>query len=129
LSAEETATEESASPAPRKKRIVVLGSGVGAMTTAYYLTDQPGWEQEYEVHLYQMGWRLGGKGASGRNEKKHERIEEHGLHIWFGYYENAFRTMRACYDKLNRTSGPIRTWQDAFKKQSRIQLMHQVGDD
>ena len=128
MSAQGTPTE-GAAPTPRKKRIVVLGSGVGAVTTAYYLTDRPGWEEDYEVHLYQMGWRLGGKGASGRNKEKHQRIQEHGLHIWFGYYENAFRTMRDCYDKLGRTSGAIKTWQDAFKKQSRILLMNKVGDD
>ena len=24
-----------------------------------------------------------------------DRIEEHGLHLWMGFYENAFRLMRA----------------------------------
>ena len=42
-----------------------------------------------------MGWRLGGKGASGRGIA--DRVEEHGLHLWMGFYENAFRLMRDCY--------------------------------
>ena len=30
------------------------------------------------------------------------RIEEHGLHLWLGYYENAFRLLRECYAELDR---------------------------
>ena len=44
----------------------------------------------YDVTVYQQGWRLGGKCASGRNRDEHMRIEEHGLHILFGFYENTF---------------------------------------
>jgi uncharacterized protein with NAD-binding domain and iron-sulfur cluster len=46
------------------------------------------------ITVYQRGWRLGGKGASGRGVNG--RIEEHGLHVWLGYYDNAFRLMREC---------------------------------
>ena len=42
---------------------------------------------------------LGGKGASGRNAEYGERIEEHGLHIWFGFYDNAFKTIQAAYER------------------------------
>ncbi len=102
--------------APQK--IAVLGGGVAAMTAAYYLTDQPGWQNQYDITVYQMGWRLGGKGASGRNAALGERIEEHGLHIWFGFYQNAFRTMQGAYGELGRPAGaPLATWQDAFKPQ------------
>jgi uncharacterized protein with NAD-binding domain and iron-sulfur cluster len=68
------------------------------------------------VTVYQRGWRLGGKGASSRGV--HGRIEEHGLHVWLGYYDNAFHLMRQVYDELDRSTTdptcPIRTWQDAF---------------
>lgn len=102
-----------------KKKIAILGGGVSSMIAAYYLTNQPGWDQLYEVTVYQMGWRLGGKGASGRNADYHQRIQEHGLHIWAGFYENAFATMRDCYEQAKRPpSSPMRTWQDAFKPQS-----------
>ena len=61
------------------KKIAILGGGLGGMTAAYGLTRKPGWQQEYEITVYQMGWRLGGKGASGRNRAAGQRIEEHGL--------------------------------------------------
>ncbi|MBW3671308.1 MAG: NAD(P)-binding protein [Acidobacteria bacterium] len=98
---------------PRK--IAVLGSGVGSMTAVFALTSRPDWQQEYEITVYQMGWRLGGKGAAGRNAKYGDRIEEHGLHVWLGFYDNAFRMMRQCYEELDRPAQvPIRTWTDAF---------------
>lgn len=53
--------------------------------------------------IYQMGWRLGGKCASARDERG--RIVEHGLHIWFGYYENAFRLLREVCDEWSVVSG------------------------
>jgi uncharacterized protein with NAD-binding domain and iron-sulfur cluster len=80
-------------------RIAILGGGVGSVTAAYYLS-QPGWKDHYaSITLYQQGWRLGGKGASGRG--RDQRIEEHGLHIWFGFYENAFRTLAQCHHQLD----------------------------
>lgn len=104
-----------------KEKIAILGGGVGAITTAFALTSQEGWQDRYEITLYQLGWRLGGKGASGRNTDpdKHYRIEEHGLHIWLGFYDNAFRCMRACYEELDRPQGvPLATLDEAFKPQN-----------
>lgn len=80
-------------------KVVVLGGGVGGVTAALQLS-QPGWQQHYDsITLHQMGWRLGGKGASGRGEN--DRIEEHGLHVWFGFYENAFRLLNECHAELD----------------------------
>lgn len=111
----------------RPQKVAILGGGVGAMTAAYYLTEQPGWRNRYEITVYQMGWRLGGKGASGRNAEYGERIEEHGLHIWFGFYDNAFAMMQKAYAALGRPPGaPLATWQDAFKPQHFITLMELV---
>ncbi len=83
------------------------------MAAAFELT-RPELGDRFEVTVYQMGWRLGGKGASGRGPA--DRIEEHGLHLWMGFYENAFRIMRECYAELgrDRRSCPIAEWQDAF---------------
>ena len=101
-------------------KVAVLGGGVGAVTAAFELTD-PKLGGKYDVTVYQMGWRLGGKGASGRNAAEHDRIEEHGLHIWFGFYENTFRAMRACYEALDRGAEvPIRTVDDAFHPAARF---------
>ena len=116
-------TTESGGPPPRKPRIVVLGGGLGALSAVYWLTEaKPRWRDEYEsITVYQMGWRLGGKCASGRNAKIHQRIEEHGFHVWFGFYENAFRMMRGLYDALKRNPSTHQTFasvDEAFERRS-----------
>jgi uncharacterized protein with NAD-binding domain and iron-sulfur cluster len=111
------------------QKVAVLGGGVGAMAAAYALSAQPGWQNRYDITVYQMGWRLGGKGASGRNAQMGQRIEEHGLHIWFGFYENAFRIMREAYAQLQRPPGaPLATWDEAFKPQHFIALTEKVKE-
>jgi uncharacterized protein with NAD-binding domain and iron-sulfur cluster len=118
---------DNSSVAPKK--IAILGGGVGSMTAAYYLSDQPGWRDNYDITVYQQGWRLGGKGASGRNAQYGQRIEEHGLHIWFGFYTNAFKMIKAAYTSLDRPAGaPLATWRDAFKQHDYVALSEQVGD-
>jgi uncharacterized protein with NAD-binding domain and iron-sulfur cluster len=97
----------------RPIEVAIIGGGCAAVTAAFELT-RPELLGRYHVTLYQLGWRLGGKGASGRGPC--DRIEEHGLHLWMGFYENAFRLMRECYAELGRdpSSCPIADWQDAF---------------
>jgi uncharacterized protein with NAD-binding domain and iron-sulfur cluster len=82
------------------EKIAVLGGGAGALSAVFELTSVKDWREKYDITVYQLGWRLGGKGASGRNPAKFQRIEEHGLHIWFGSYDNAFNMMQRCYNKL-----------------------------
>ena len=99
-----------------RTKVAVLGGGVGGMTAAFELTATPQLRERFDVTVYQLGWRNGGKGASGRNAAVADRIEEHGLHIWFGFYDNAFRVMRDAYEELNRPPGsPLATFDDAFK--------------
>ena len=94
-------------------KVAVIGGGCAAMAAAFELS-RPTHRGRYQVTVYQMGWRLGGKGASGRGPAG--RIEEHGLHLWMGFYENAFRLMRECYAELGRDRHcPIANWQDAFE--------------
>ncbi|HMG25010.1 MAG TPA: NAD(P)-binding protein [Kofleriaceae bacterium] len=110
-----------------KQRIAILGGGMAALTAAFEISNAADWQDHFEITVYQLGWRLGGKGASGRNADHSERIEEHGLHILLGFYDNAFRVLKACYDELGRPPGaPLATWQDAFKPHSYIVLMEQV---
>jgi uncharacterized protein with NAD-binding domain and iron-sulfur cluster len=94
-------------------RVAVIGGGCASLSTAFELT-RPEHEGRYEVTVYQMGWRLGGKGASGRGPSG--RIEEHGLHLWMGFYENAFRLMRECYAERNEAYPNCRfaSWREAF---------------
>jgi len=116
--------------AQRRKKIAILGGGVGAMTAAFELTAQKDWQEHYEVTVYQMGWRLGGKGASGRNHEAQERIEEHGLHILLGFYDNAFNVLKRCYDELGRPAGaPLATWRDAFKPHNLVVFSERIGSE
>ncbi len=106
---------------PQKKKVVILGGGVGALAAAFGITECPNWQDHFEITVYQIGWRLGGKGASGRNASRQQRIEEHGLHVWGGYYENGFRVMQKCYALLNRPpTAPLATWDKAFLPHSLV---------
>jgi uncharacterized protein with NAD-binding domain and iron-sulfur cluster len=98
---------------PKAIRVAIVGGGCAAIAAAFELT-RPEHGGRYQVTVYQLGWRLGGKGASGRGVA--DRIEEHGLHLWMGWYENAFRLLRECYAELNRDphTCPIANWRDAF---------------
>jgi uncharacterized protein with NAD-binding domain and iron-sulfur cluster len=116
-------------PDSTKKQIHILGGGVGALTAAFFLTERPDWRNRNEITVYQPGWRLGGKGASGRNGSMGNRIEEHGLHVWFGFYENAFRLMRECYAALDRPTGsPMARVEDAFKPKDFVPMMEQTRE-
>jgi uncharacterized protein with NAD-binding domain and iron-sulfur cluster len=97
----------------RPVEIAIIGGGCAGITAAFELT-RPELQGRYHITLYQLGWRLGGKGASGRGPA--DRIQEHGLHLWMGFYENAFRLIRECYAELKRDPAACRIadWSDAF---------------
>lgn len=112
-----------------KTKVAVLGGGVGSMIAAWQLTATPELRERFDVTVYQLGWRLGGKGASGRNLTPGygHRIEEHGLHIWMGFYHHAFAAMRQAYAEWRQPAGaPLRTWTDAFKPHDLITLEEQI---
>jgi uncharacterized protein with NAD-binding domain and iron-sulfur cluster len=68
---------------------------MAGLAAAFDLTRTEALQELFDVTIYQLGWRLGGKAASGRLPDG--RIVEHGLHVWFGCYENAFELVRAAY--------------------------------
>jgi uncharacterized protein with NAD-binding domain and iron-sulfur cluster len=114
----------------QQKKIVILGGGCAAMSAAWALTSEPDWKQHREVTVIQMGWRLGGKGASGRNPHASQRIEEHGLHIWMGSYHNAFRMMREVLTEWDQPSHhPLSSFHKAFRPQSHIVNVQPDGND
>ena len=108
--------------------VAVIGGGCAGLTAAFELS-RPEHRGRFHVTVYQMGWRLGGKGASGRGPA--DRIEEHGLHVWMGFYENAFRLLRECYAELGRDPRTCRiaTWRDAFFPDPHVCLTERCGDD
>src|SRR5689334_4576232 len=113
-----------------RKRIAVLGGGMAGLAAAWELSKPDRADEIESVTVYQRGWRLGGKGASSRGV--HGRVEEHGLHVWLGYYENAFRLLRECYEELDRPrtdpAAPIKEWRDGFVAASRIGLGERDGE-
>jgi uncharacterized protein with NAD-binding domain and iron-sulfur cluster len=109
-------------PRPRRAseprpRIAIVGGGCAGLAAAWQLS-----KSMCEVHVYERNGYLGGKGASFRDPSS-GRIKEHGLHVWLGFYENAFRMMRECYAEVgDRGWGPHQT--DPAKR-----LVHGSFDD
>lgn len=108
-------------------KVAIIGGGCASVAAAFELT-RPEHRGKYQVTLYQVGWRLGGKGASSRGPAG--RIEEHGLHLWMGFYENAFRLVRECYAALGRdaATSPLADWQDAFAPAPVIGVVERSAD-
>jgi uncharacterized protein with NAD-binding domain and iron-sulfur cluster len=116
-----------------KEKIAILGGGWGAVSTALFLTDPRNPNRDrYDITFYQLGWRLGGKGASGRGASG--RIEEHGLHIWMGFYNNSFRAIQQVYEEVqpiyqritHYAQNPFKSWQDAFRPHNYILFAENV---
>ncbi|MEZ4449336.1 MAG: NAD(P)-binding protein [Nannocystaceae bacterium] len=111
---------------PAKTRVAVLGGGFGSLSAVFAMTEEPGWSERYEITVYQLGWRLGGKARSGRDPDNHERSQGRGGQIWFGFYDNALGMMRRCYQELARPAGaPLATFKEAFAGGN---ALHLAGD-
>ncbi|MFK8052534.1 MAG: FAD-dependent oxidoreductase [Woeseiaceae bacterium] len=80
-----------------KKKVAILGGGPGGLSAAFHLAKS---QQDLDITVYTMGWRLGGKGASGRNFEMADRIEEHGIHLFGNFYPNALHMVKECYDTV-----------------------------
>lgn len=100
------------------KKIVIVGAGPSGLATAFALTDpnqNPDWQQRYTVDVYQMGWRVGGKCATGRNHEAHERIQEHGIHVFGNMYFNAMQMAEQTFAEVQWDQhDKHRTMQEAF---------------
>jgi uncharacterized protein with NAD-binding domain and iron-sulfur cluster len=108
-------------------KVAIVGGGCAAIAAAFELS-RPELGGRYDITIYQLGWRLGGKGASGRGLSG--RIEEHGLHIWLGYYDNAFRLLRECFEELAADPGEfdVADWRTSFIAENFIGVSAQAGD-
>ena len=105
-----------------RQKIAVIGGGVGAITATYAITSIPDWDRLYDITVYQLGWRLGGKASAGT--RGITSGSKNTAHIWAGFYENAFRLMRDCYETMNRTGlrspdAPLGTLDKAFSRACR----------
>lgn len=87
--------------AEARPKIAIVGGGPAGLSAAYHLAIQ----DRFDITVYQLGWRLGGKCATGRDVFATERnkgrptnrIEEHGIHGFTNFYANAFKVVRGCY--------------------------------
>jgi uncharacterized protein with NAD-binding domain and iron-sulfur cluster len=111
-----------------KSRIAILGGGVGSLAAAFDLTEVDPDGELYDITIYQVGWRLGGKGAVGWTCKdcptptfEDQQVQlEHGLHVWAGFYDNAFDLLQRCYAAHDR---PYPSYLDAFTPMNRCWVM------
>jgi uncharacterized protein with NAD-binding domain and iron-sulfur cluster len=113
-------------------RVAILGGGCGGIAAAWELTASPALRRRFDVTVYEQSWRLGGKGASGRAAGRDggqggRRIHEHGLHVWFGFYERSFRMLRAAYDETGLARGDD-WWRVPFQRCDAISL-YDLRDD
>ena len=113
------------------RKVAILGGGCGGLAAAWALTASPALRRRFDVTVYEESWRLGGKGASGRagadGEPGSRRIQEHGLHVWFGFYERSFRMLRAAYEEAGLARGDD-WWTVPFQKCDAISLYEQRDD-
>ncbi|MEQ8485124.1 MAG: NAD(P)-binding protein [Pseudomonadales bacterium] len=98
----------------RRQKVAILGGGPGGLAAAYGLSNTPALRERFEVTVYQLGWRCGGKITSGRQGPEH-RMQQNGTHYLFGCYDNSFALIKAAYDQLNG-SGEHRfgSYEEAF---------------
>src|SRR5689334_8721807 len=89
---------------------------MGGMAAAWELSSRPD-ASRYKITVYERGWRLGGKAASGRNRRLGDRIEEHGLHVLMGYYRDTLALLRGCYAEMDGVATPhghVLRWDEAL---------------
>lgn len=113
---------------PRKK-IAILGGGPAGIAAAFKLTETAALRSRFDVTVYQLGWRLGGKCASGRTDPSvGARIEEHGLHVLSGCYDYTFQMLRRCYAEWNPPAGS-KKWKiwEAFREHDNVSLQEKIA--
>lgn len=78
------------------KRYAIFGGGMAGLSAAWKITET---DPDARVDVFECGWRLGGKLHSSESIDEPEN-REHGLHILFGFYLNAFHLLRSAYEEL-----------------------------
>ena len=81
------------------KKICILGGGPAGLAAAYGLSATKALRAEYDVTVYQVGWKLGGKCSTGRKQPG-DHVEQNCAHYLFGCYNNTFAMVRDIYAKL-----------------------------
>ena len=111
------------------RKVAVLGAGPAGLAAAFALTDSPELRARHAVTIYQLGWRAGGKSATGRAMDKGWRIEQNSSHYLFGCYGNSFALVRRAYEVLREhgESG-FGDYRREFVPRSLLVAKRDVGD-
>lgn len=110
------------------ERIIIVGGGIGGLSAAFELSNTAVQRERYDLTVYQMGWRLGGKCATGRNPNRANRIEEHGIHGFLGSYFNALTLMQRVYDAWEPPAdSPLSDFSKAFPTENSSFLWERDG--
>lgn len=113
----------------KRQRIAIIGGGIGGLTAALELSATPQQRERCDITVYQMGWRLGGKCATGRNAAYGQRIEEHGIHGFLGSYFNALTLMQRLHQEWAPPPGhPLADFAKAFPKEYAAFFWEWEGD-
>lgn len=105
-------------------KVAILGGGISALTAAFELTEHDP-DNSYDITVYTLGWRLGGKAAVGRDTSRYDRAYEHGLHIWAGFYDNAFDVVKRLYERLGADRD---AWKSCFTPLNHFTVMENFDD-
>jgi uncharacterized protein with NAD-binding domain and iron-sulfur cluster len=107
-----------------KKRIVVLGAGPAGLAAAFGLSDNAEQRAKYDVTVYQMGWRAGGKCSTGRAHPE-LRVEQNGTHYLFGCYDACFDIAKRSFDELGSLGiTEFGTYEEAFLPRNLLVFTH-----
>ncbi len=109
---------------PKTTKVAILGGGMSALTAAFELTEHDP-DNSYDITVYTLGWRLGGKAAVGRDTSRDDRAYEHGLHIWAGFYDNAFDVVKRLYARLGADRD---AWKSCFTPLNHATVMESLDD-
>ncbi len=86
----------------KKQRVCILGAGPAGLAAAYGLSASEDLRERYDVTIYQVGWRAGGKCSTGRSGEE-MALQQNCAHYLFGCYTNTFKMMREVYRELPAT--------------------------
>lgn len=89
----------------QREKIAILGGGIGALSAAWHLSSEAGWQERFDICVYQHGWRLGGSAAQAST--------------WYGFYANAFSMLRAAHERLET---PPARWRDGLCERAGIAI-------
>lgn len=106
------------------RRIAIIGAGPAALAAAYELALHG--PPDDIITLYQTGWRIGGKCASGRDPLTGQ-VHEHGLHVFAGFYHQSLRQLASVYGRWQQVGSRPIPFDDALEPVDGC-LLAETGD-